>query len=79
MALSSADCTALMQASSPCSAQVVMIELKPMSLPPMVMLTRVVLADSDDSCELFTSVVVAPEQAAIVYEAGLFCAAHNPA
>ena len=37
---------------------------KPTSLPPMVMLTSVGRrADSADSCEVLTSVVVAPEQA----------------
>ena len=49
---------------------------KPASLPPMVMLTRVVLALSDDTWLLTTSLVVAPAQATKLNEAGLFALAH---
>ncbi len=40
-----------------------MICAKPTSLPPMVMLTRVVELDSAESWLALTSPVVAPEQA----------------
>ena len=49
---------------------------KPASLPPMVMLTSVVLALSADTWLLRTSAVVAPEQAIETNEAGEWAAAH---
>src|ERR1700722_1519507 len=61
--------TALSQELVDLSTQVSMIEEKPTSLPPMVMLTRVVAALSDDSWLLMTSPVRAPEQAANVNDA----------
>ena len=54
-----------------------MIEEKPTSLPPMVMLTRVVAALRDDSWLLMTSLVLAPEQAANVKDATELAAAHR--
>ena len=50
--------------------------VNPTSLPPMEMLTRVVLALSDDTWLLSTSLVVAPEQATKANEAGAFALAH---
>jgi hypothetical protein len=41
------------------------------------MLTRVVLADNADSCELLTDEVLAPEHATDVYEAGAWAAAQR--
>ena len=58
--------TAAKQAESDWRTQVSITELKPASLPPMVMLTKVVLELNAPSCPLSTSVVVAPEQAAKV-------------
>src|SRR5580658_4401242 len=57
--------------------QVSMIEVKPTSLPPMVMLTSVVDALSDESWPLMTELVVASAQAANVKEAGALAAAHR--
>ena len=54
-----------------------MIEEKPASLPPIVMLTRVVDALSEDSWLLMTSLVVAPEHAAKVNAAGESGLAHR--
>jgi hypothetical protein len=54
-----------------------MIEEKPTLLPPIVTLTRVVDELSDDSWLSMTSVVVAPEHAANLNDAGEFFAAHN--
>jgi hypothetical protein len=54
-----------------------MIEEKPASLPPIVMLTRVVDALSEESWLLMTSLVVAPEQAADVNDAGVLALAHK--
>lgn len=59
------------------STHVSIIEGKPTSLPPMEMLTRVVEELSEDSWLLMTSLVVAPEQAAKVKDAGEFAAAHS--
>ena len=50
--------------------QVSMIEEEPTSLPPIVMLTRVVDELSDDSWLLMTSLVEAPEHAANLNDAG---------
>ena len=52
------------------STQVSMVLEKPASLPPMVRLTRVVLALSADTWPLITSAVVAPAQATETNEAG---------
>ncbi len=49
---------------------------KPASLPPMVMLTSVVLALSADTWLLRTSAVVAPEHATETNEAGELASAH---
>jgi hypothetical protein len=49
---------------------------KPASLPPIVMLTSVVLALSADTWLDKTSAVVAPEQATEVKLAGALAAAH---
>ena len=54
-----------------------MIEEKPTSLPPMVMLTSVVDALSDDSWLLMTSVVRAPEHAANMNDATGLAVAHS--
>jgi hypothetical protein len=54
-----------------------MIEEKPTSLPPMVMLTSVVDALSEESWLLMTLLVVAPEQAANVKELAELAAAHR--
>ena len=48
----------------------------PASLPPIVMLTSVVLALSADTWLLRTSAVVAPAQATETNEAGAFSPAH---
>src|SRR5258708_40140025 len=57
--------------------QVSMIEEKPASLPPIVRLTSVADEVTDDSWLLITSVVLAPEQAANVKDAGELAAAHS--
>jgi hypothetical protein len=49
---------------------------KPASLPPMVMLTSVVLALRADTWLLRTSAVVAPEHATDTNEAGEWASAH---
>ncbi len=54
-----------------------MIDGKPASLPPMVMLTSVVAVLSDDSWLLMTSPVRAPEQAAKVKDATELATAHS--
>jgi hypothetical protein len=54
-----------------------MIEEKPVSLPPMVMLTSVVDALRDESWLLMTLLVVAPEQVANVKEAAELADAHR--
>src|SRR5262245_22395032 len=69
--------TAATQALVPCSAQVSMMLENPTSLPPIVMLTSVVAAESADSWLLLTVVVVAPEQATELYDAGACAAAHS--
>jgi hypothetical protein len=56
-----------------------MIEEKPASLPPIVMLTRVVDALRDESWLLMTSLVLAPEQAANVNDAGELAFPHRGA
>ena len=76
-ALFSADWTAATQAEVPCSTQVVMMLVKPTSLPPMVMLTRVVVGDSAESWVLFTVAVVAPEQATERVRRRACAAAHS--
>jgi hypothetical protein len=53
-----------------------MIEGKPTSLPPIVMLISVVDELRDDSWLLITSVVFAPEQAAKANDAGELADAH---
>jgi hypothetical protein len=53
-----------------------MIDEKPASFPPTVMLTSVVEALRDESWLLMTLLVVAPEQAANVKETGEFADAH---
>src|SRR5271156_4089931 len=58
------------------STQVSITLEKPASLPPIVMLTSVVLALSADTWLLSTSAVVAPEQATEVKVAGELAAAH---
>ena len=58
------------------SMQVSMTLEKPASLPPIVMLTSVVLALSADTWLLSTSAVVAPEQAAEMKVAGELAATH---
>ena len=72
----SAPATALSQVLVGASTQVAMTVEKPTSLPPMVMLTSVVLALSDDTWLLITSLVVAPAQATKLNEAGSFALAH---
>ena len=57
--------------------QVSMIETKPTSFPPIVILTRVVDELSDDSWLLMTSPAVASEHAANVKDAGLLAAVHR--
>jgi hypothetical protein len=69
--------TALSQALVESRMQVSMIEEKPASLPPMVMLTSVVDALRDESWLLMTLLVVAPEHAANVKEAGELADAHR--
>ena len=69
--------TALSQELVEFRTQVSMIEEKPTSLPPIVMLTSVVDALSDESWLLMTSLVVAPEQAANVNDAGELAFAHS--
>jgi hypothetical protein len=61
------------------STQVSMIEEKPASLPPTVMLTRVVDALSDESWLLMTSLVLALEHAANVNDAAELAFAHRGA
>jgi hypothetical protein len=56
--------------------QVSMTLAKPASLPPMVMLTSVVLALSADTWLLITSAVAAPEQATETNDAGELAPAH---
>ena len=58
------------------STQVSMTLEKPASLPPIVMLTSVVLALSADTWLLSTSAVVAPAQATETNEAGALAPAH---
>jgi hypothetical protein len=58
------------------STQVSMTLEKPASLPPMVMLTSVVLALSADTWLLRTSAVVAPEHATETNEVGELASAH---
>jgi hypothetical protein len=53
------------------------IDEKPASFPPTVMLTSVVDALRDESWLLMTVLVVAPEQAANVKEAGELAAAQR--
>src|ERR1700744_1977042 len=69
--------TALSQELVDLSTQVSIIEEKPTSLPPMVMLTSVVAPLSDDSWLLMTSLVRAPEQAAKVKDATELATAHS--
>lgn len=54
-----------------------MIEENPVSLPPIVMLTSVVDALSEESWLLITSLVLAPEHAANVNDAGELAFAHR--
>ncbi len=54
-----------------------MIEEKPASFPPIVTLTRVVDEFRDESWLLVTSLVLAPEQAANLNEAGEWAFAHS--
>jgi hypothetical protein len=54
-----------------------MIEEKPASFPPTIMLTSVVEALRVESWLLMTVLVVAPEQAANVKEAGELADAHR--
>jgi hypothetical protein len=54
-----------------------MVLAKPASLPPIVMLTSVVLALSAETWLLRTSDVVAPEQATETKEVGELAAAHR--
>src|SRR5580704_11917836 len=58
------------------STQVSMTLEKPASLPPIVMLTSVVLALSADTWLLSTSAVVAPEQATETKLVGELASAH---
>ena len=58
------------------STQVSMTLAKPASLPPIVMLTSVVLALSADTWLLSTSAVVAPEHATETKAAGECASAH---
>jgi hypothetical protein len=62
------------------SAHEVMIEAKPASLPPTVMVTMFVAELSAPSCSLVTLPVVAPEQALNVRLVPARCAAtsHGP-
>jgi multisubunit Na+/H+ antiporter MnhC subunit len=53
-----------------------MVLAKPASLPPIVMLTSVVLGLSAETWLLRTSAVVAPEQATETKEVGELAAAH---
>src|SRR5689334_8752240 len=76
-AYDSAEETALSQELVDPSTHVSIIDEKPTSFPPMVMLTRVVEELSDESWLLMTSLVVAPEQAAKVNDPGEFAAAHS--
>jgi hypothetical protein len=57
--------------------QLSMIDEKPASFPPTVMLTSVVDALRDESWLLMTLLVVAPEQATNVNEAGELADAHR--
>ena len=77
LAYFSADETAFSHELVDFRTQVSMIEEKPTSLPPIVMLTRVVAALSDDSWLLMTSPVFAPEHAAKVNDAGELAFAHR--
>lgn len=77
LAYCSAAETALSQELVDSRTQVSIIEEKPASLPPIVMLTRVVDALSDDSWLLMTSLVVAPEHAANVNAAGALAVAQR--
>jgi len=54
-----------------------MIDEKPASFPPMVMLTSVVDALRDESWLLMTLLVVAPEQVAKVKDVGELAEAHR--
>jgi hypothetical protein len=54
-----------------------MIEEKPASFPPMVILTSVVDVLRDESWLLMTVLVVAPEQATKVKEVGELADAHR--
>jgi hypothetical protein len=62
----SALCTALTQDEVDSSTQVAITLANPTSLPPMVIVTKVLLALSPPSWPLMTSLVVAPEQVALV-------------
>src|ERR1700678_3343270 len=73
--VSSAD-TALRHELVDSSTQVSMVLAKPASLPPIVMLTSVVLGLSAETWLLRTSAVVAPEQATETKEVGELTAAH---
>src|SRR5262249_12938681 len=73
----SADCTAATQSLVPSSAQVSMMLEKPTSLPPMVMLTNVVVELSADSWLELTVSVVAPAQATDAYDAGACAVAQS--
>jgi hypothetical protein len=75
----SAEETALSHELVDFRTQVSMIEEKPASLPPIVMLTRVVDALSDESWLLMTSLVLAPEHAANVNDAGELAFPHRGA
>ncbi len=59
------------------STQVVMTSENPASLPPMLMETRAVLAESGPSCPERTSPVRAPEQAVKEKDEGEFAAAQR--
>ena len=69
-AYDSAEETALSHELVDSSTHVSIIEVKPTSFPPMVRLTNVVAELSAASWLLMTSLVVAPEQAAKVNDAG---------
>ena len=73
----SAALTADTQALVPSSAHVSMMFENPTSLPPIVMLTSVVVELSAESWLLITVDVVAPEHASDVYDAGALAVAHS--
>jgi hypothetical protein len=73
--VSSAD-TALRHELVDSSTQVSMVPAKLASLPPIVMLTSVVLAVSAETWLLRTSAVVAPEHATETKEVGELASAH---